>query len=112
MQLEKMQLEKTEVFEIKSDSMEDELRHAICKSDIVICEEVLRECWESKLHTKKPFVIIHPATGIICKEVLSYDQDRNTILCHSFNPAYEDFELNLSEVERLYRVKEVRIEVA
>jgi len=97
-------------FEIRGDSMEDGQRHAIYNSDIVLGRELVRDYWKSKIHFPKTFVIVHRTKGIICKEIISHDVENGIITCHSFNPEYEDFELNLRDVVQLFYVKEIKRE--
>ena len=42
------------------------------------------------------------------KEIIKHDAEKGIIYCHSINPKYEDFKINLKEVRFLYNVVEVR----
>lgn len=92
-------------FEVMGHSMEPEYY----ENDIVICREVQRHLWTSKLHYKDwDFVIAHSTKGIMLKEITAHDVDNGIIKCHSLNPEHPDFEINLREVAYLYNVVEVR----
>lgn len=92
-------------FEIDGDSMEPDY----IEGNIVICREVQRHLWQSKLHYKDwDFVIAHSKKGIFLKEIVNHDVEKGIITCHSINPRYEDFDLDLREVAYLYNVVEVR----
>lgn len=97
-------------FEIRGDSMEDGQRHAIYNSDIVLGRELIRDYWKCKIHYPKAFVIVHRTKGIICKEIIGHDVEHGIITCHSFNPEYEDFELNLKDIVQLFYIKEIKRE--
>ena len=92
-------------FEVEGDSMEPDY----LEGDIVICREIQRHLWSSKLHFRDwDFVIAHSTNGIMLKEVTAHNIETGDITCHSLNPKYEDFMLNLHQVAHLYNVVEVR----
>lgn len=92
-------------FEVDGDSMEPDY----LEGDIVICREIQRHLWGSKLHYKDwDFVVAHSTNGIMLKEITAHNIETGDITCHSLNPKYEDFVLNLHQVAHLYNVVEVR----
>ena len=92
-------------FEVEGDSMEPDY----LEGDIVICQEIQRHLWGSKLHFRDwDFVIAHSTNGIMLKEITAHNVETGDITCHSLNPKYEDFVLNLHQVAHLYNVVEVR----
>ena len=92
-------------FEVEGDSMEPDY----LEGDIVICREIQRHLWSSKLHFRDwDFVIAHSTNGIMLKEIIAHNIETGDITCHSLNPKYEDFVLNLHQVAHLYNVVEVR----
>ena len=96
---------KYSAFEVEGDSMEPDY----LEGDIVICREIQRHLWGSKLHFRDwDFVIAHSTNGIMLKEITAHNIETGDITCHSLNPKYEDFVLNLHQVAHLYNVVEVR----
>lgn len=92
-------------FEVAGDSMEPDY----IEGDIVICREVQRHLWTSKLHFKDwDFVIAHSKQGIMLKEIIEHNIENGNIICHSINDKYKDFTLNLRDIAHLYNVVEVR----
>lgn len=92
-------------FEVKGESMEPDYY----EKDIVICREVRRDHWSSKLHYKDfDFVIAHGTQGLMLKQITSHNTETGVINCHSLHPDHDDFELNLREVAFLYNVVEHR----
>jgi len=96
---------KYRVFEVEGDSMDDDTKNAICDKDKILCREVKRELWQSKLHFKDwYFVIVHKTEGVLVKEIISHNMDSCEITCHSLNSMFDDFTLCLDEVSELYSV--------
>ncbi|WGU68209.1 LexA family transcriptional regulator [Capnocytophaga canimorsus] len=92
-------------FEVAGDSMEPDY----LEGDIVICREVQRHLWTSKLHIRDwDFVIAHYTEGIMLKEIIEHDVEKGIITCRSLNPNHKDFKIKLREVSSLYNVVEVR----
>ena len=91
-------------FEVEGDSMDDGTRNAICDRDIILGRDIKRDLWKSKLHIKDwDFIIVH-MDGITVKRIIEHDTDNGVIKCHSTNPLYDDFILNLDQIIELYNV--------
>ena len=57
-------------FEVDGDSMEPEYN----KGDIVICREIQRDHWKTRLHFRDwDFVIAHGTKGIMLKEITDHN---------------------------------------
>lgn len=97
-------------FEVRGDSMDDETRRSICSGDVVLGRELYKDYWKSKLHIPRVFIIVHKTEGICIKEVTAHDVEKGIITCHSFNPEYDDFEVNLKDVMQLFYLKEIKRE--
>ena len=96
---------KYRVFEVEGDSMDDGTRNAIFNGDKVLCREVKRDLWTSKLHYKDwYFVICMKNDGITIKQITEHDVEKGVIHCHPLNPIFDDFEVDLNEVAELYNV--------
>ena len=95
-------------FEVQGDSMDDETAEAILDGDKLLTREVQRHLWKSKLHLKWNFVIVHREEGIIVKKITEHSVENGIIKCHSLNPMWEDFELNLNDVIALFNVVDLK----
>lgn len=96
---------KYRVFEVNGDSMDDGSRNAIYDKDKILCREVKRELWYNKLHIRDWFfVIVHRYDGVIVKQIVEHSVDNGNIVCHSLNPLFENFSINLNDVMELYNV--------
>lgn len=96
-------------FEVSGDSMDNGTNKAICHGDIVATRELARDNWSSRLRIKeRPYWIIftQDASRPLLKQIVEHNVNAGTIRCHSLNtsPEYDDFELSLSRVQRLFYV--------
>ncbi len=93
-------------FEVRGDSMDDGLKHSYEQGDILLCREIYPQYWQCKLHIKTwdAFVIVHKTEGIVVKQIIDHDVENGIITCHSFNPIYEDFKIDLREVAQIFNV--------
>ena len=92
-------------FEVRGDSMDDGMRHSYAQGDIVLCRNVDRLYWMKKLHYNSwnAFVIVHKE-GIVLKQIVAHDVERGIITVHSYNPYYEDFDIDLRDVYQILNV--------
>jgi transcriptional regulator with XRE-family HTH domain len=90
------------VFEIDGNSMDDGSRRSICNGDAILCKELDRVFWREKLFFNKYLYIIVTADDVVCKQITHHNVETGEIHCHSFNEAYEDFDLNLKDVYQLF----------
>ena len=92
-------------FEVRGDSMDDGMRHSYAQGDIVLCRNVDRLYWMKKLHYNSwnAFVIVHKE-GIVLKQIVAHDVEKGVITVHSFNPYYEDFDIDLRDVYQILNV--------
>ncbi|MEO1010386.1 MAG: LexA family transcriptional regulator [Bacteroidota bacterium] len=97
------------VFEVRGDSMDDNSVEAILDGDRILCREIQRHHWGSKLHINKwNFVIAHREAGIIVKRIVEHNVESGVLTCHSLNPYYEDFEIDLNDVIALFNVVDLK----
>lgn len=92
-------------FEVRGDSMDDGMRHSYAQGDIVLCRNVDKLYWMKKLHYNSwnAFVIVHKE-GIVLKQIVAHDVERGIITVHSYNPYYEDFDIDLRDVYQILNV--------
>jgi len=90
-------------FEIKSNAMDNGLVNGFPDKAIAF----------GKLQTKKQLIesytnntcwLLVCNNSILCKEVVGYNKDLNTITCHSLNasPEFSDFELELDTIKQFF----------
>lgn len=93
------------IFEVNGDSMDDGSSRSLSSGDKVLAREIRQDLWINKLHINSwYFIIVHRTEGILVKQILAHDVERGEIVCHSLNPIFEDFTVNLRDVSQLYNV--------
>lgn len=95
-------------FEVRGDSMDNGSSDSILNGDILLCRELGRQHWQSRLHiTKYDFVIVHKTDGIIIKRITDHNVDTGDVTIHSLNSAYPDYQINLDDVNQLFNVLKI-----
>lgn len=88
-------------FEALSHSMDDGSKYAICMGDIVTGVRILTD-WK-QIVLPGTYIIEHLERGTIIKRIKSYDHKSQTVTCHSLNPDYPEFTLNVNEIKGLHK---------
>jgi transcriptional regulator with XRE-family HTH domain len=93
-------------FEVRGDSMNDGSINSYTSGDILICREITLRSVRTKMFFNAPrlCVIIHKEEGIVVKQIMSCDAEKNEITIHSLNPLYEDCAMLLNDVKKLFNV--------
>ncbi|MDM1535074.1 S24 family peptidase [Myroides odoratimimus] len=97
-------------FEVSGDSMisEENPEESLFDGDILVCRNVHKDYWSSKLHINKwDFVIVDQEEGVIVKRIIDHNPDNGEIVIHSLNPMFDDKKLNLSRVDKLFNVVKI-----
>lgn len=96
-------------FEVKGDSMDDGTYESRLEGDILLCRNVRQDFWKSKLHIKKwDFVIVHKEKGILVKRIKEHDVEKGVLTLHSLNEYYEDFQVHLKDVAKIFNIVDAR----
>ena len=96
-------------FEVKGDSMDDGTVDAILERDILLCRNIRKDYWKSKLHINKwDFVIVHREKGIVVKRIIKHDVELGLLTLHSLNEEYEDFEVHLKDVAQILNIVDIK----
>jgi len=94
--------------EVKGDSMNNGTEDSIVEGDKLLCREIKRELWKSKLHIRKwDFAIVHRTDGILIKRIIKHDTELCEITIHSLNDEYPDRVLKLNEIAQLFNIIEI-----
>lgn len=96
-------------FEVRGDSMDDGSYESYLEGDIILCRSIRQDYWMSKLHYDKwDFVIVHKEKGILVKRIINHDVEKGIITLHSLNEYYDDFEIHLQDVAKLFNIISTR----
>ena len=95
------------IYEVYGDSMNDGSAQAFLEGDFLLCRLLPQSDWQYgiKKRTATYCVIATHTEGIVLKQVTHHDKAAGTITCHSLNPDYADYDLQLSEVQALFYVE-------
>ena len=97
------------VFEVNGDSMDDGSYNSLLEGDRILCREIGQHLWNHKLHIHKwNFVLCHPDNGLVVKRIIDHSVDSGKLKCHSLNPYYEDFEVNINELSAIFNVVDIK----
>ncbi|MGD1846668.1 MAG: helix-turn-helix transcriptional regulator [Salibacteraceae bacterium] len=91
-------------FEIKGDSMEN----YFFERDIIRAKYLPEIYWEKRLHVGQLFVILHKTDGVVFKQLVDHNPNSGDLTLHSFNDYYEDYTVNLRDVQQLWYYTEYR----
>jgi len=96
-------------FEVRGDSMDDGSYESYLEGDILLCRNIRQDFWRSKLHINKwDFVIVHRDQGILVKRIIDHDVERGILTLHSLNEYYQNFQVHLNEVAKLFNIVDFR----
>ena len=95
------------IYEVEGDSMDDGTINAFLEGDFLLCRVLPKSDWQYgiKKRTATFCVIATDTEGVVLKQVTRHDKAEGVITCHSLNPAYNDYEVNLSDVQAIFYVE-------
>lgn len=95
---------KYKVFDVETDTLYDGTNKSILQGDKVLCRRISKLYWSQQLKIEKyNFVVVCEYETFFTK-IIKHDLQTGEITCHSPNYLYEDFTLNLNDVNELYNI--------
>jgi len=96
------------VIEIEGDSMNDGTPRSICDGDKLLLKEIEGGNYLQKIlpYRNNLFVIVS-SEGIVCKQIIDQNIEKECIVCHSFNPLHKDYEICFKDIYQLFTVKKL-----
>lgn len=94
------------VAEVDGPSMDDGTNRSICDGDKLLLKQIELNNGEKLPYRNNLFVIVSKE-GIVCKQIVNQDLVNGDITCHSFNPLYGDYVINLKDVYKLLQVRKI-----
>lgn len=97
------------LFEVEGDSMDDGSRDSFLDGDVLLCRVVPQSDWQYSIKKRRATfcVLATKQDGIALKQITKHDRIKQVITCHSLNPAYDDYEVALSDVQAIFYVEEL-----
>jgi phage repressor protein C with HTH and peptisase S24 domain len=96
-------------FEVKGDSMDDGSYESYLEGDVLLCRNIRPDLWLNKLHIDKwDFVIVHKEHGVLVKRITDHKVEQGIITLHSLNEYYDDFDVHLKDVQKLFNIVDFR----
>ena len=97
------------LFEVEGDSMDDGSRDSFLDGDVLLCRVVPQSDWQYSIKKRRATfcVLATKQDGIALKQITKHDRIKQVITCHSLNPAYDDYEVTLSDVQAIFYVEEL-----
>lgn len=96
------------VVEVTGDSMDDGTKRSICEGDKILIKELDPGTFRNfKLNFKKNIFVIMMREGAVLKEIIDHDLEKGIITCHSWNPLYQDYNVNLKDVLKIFYYKKI-----
>lgn len=89
------------IFTVTGDSMLPNL----ADGDEILSKHVSFDYYKDKrlhIYNHSIWVIATKREGILIKNITAHDVEQHTITCHSYNPMYPDFTINLENVRDIY----------
>ena len=89
------------IFTVTGDSMLPNL----ADGDEILSKHVSFDYYKDKrlhIYNHSIWVIATKREGILIKNITAHDVEQHTITCHSYNPMYPDFTINLEDVRDIY----------
>lgn len=97
------------LFEVEGDSMDDGSRDSFLDGDVLLCRVVPQSDWQYSIKKRRATfcVLATKQDGVALKQITKHDRIKQVITCHSLNPAYDDYEVALSDVQAIFYVEEL-----
>ncbi|CAA7196851.1 LexA family transcriptional regulator [Chryseobacterium potabilaquae] len=95
------------VVRVYGHSMDDNTKRSISEGEELLIKQYFDHIENLPIRSKL-FVIVTDE-GVVVKQIKKIDKEKRIILCHSFNPTWEDYEINIDEILQIFTVeKKVR----
>ncbi|MEK6152769.1 helix-turn-helix transcriptional regulator [Flavobacteriaceae bacterium 3-367] len=100
-------------FELTNSSMDNGRLTGVPNSAIVLGRLLSKnELAQIVSSNNRAICLLVYDTGVMCKEIVAYDEQAETIICHSLNdsPEYADFTMQLADVRQIFEVVKKQID--
>ena len=97
------------VIEVGGNSMDDGSKKSICEGDKILLKELEASLWrkERLLYKDLLFVLVTKSDGVLIRQITKHDTKKNIIACHPWNSMFQQQQIAISEVYRLFYIKKI-----
>ena len=92
------------VVRVYGDSMNDQTYRSILNGDEILIKQYF-DFIENLPIRNKLFVIVTDDGSRVVKQIKKVDKKNKKIICHSFNPLWDDYEINFYEITQIFTVE-------
>ena len=100
-------------FELTNSSMDNGLSIGVPNNAIVLGRQLPKnELARVVGSNNRTICLLVYERGVMCKEILAYDEKSETVICHSLNdsPEYADFTMPLDAIKQLFEVVKKQVD--
>lgn len=94
------------VVRVDGDSMDDGTKRSLSDGDEVLIAEKTGYRID-ELPIRKTLFVITTREGNVLKQITEVNTDEGYIVCHSFNPRYDDFKIDIEDIFQIFIVCKV-----
>lgn len=94
------------VVRVSGNSMNDGSSRSLFDGDEILIRELMPSEWEN-LPIRKRLFVITSREGNILKQIKEVNRDEKYIVCHSFNPTFEDFRVSFDDIYQIFVVYKI-----
>lgn len=92
------------VVRVSGDSMNDGTARSLFDGDEILVKQVYMDSHTKSLPIRKSLFVITSRDGNVLKQITEFNYEEGYLVCHSFNPNYSDFRIQLEDVYQIFQV--------
>lgn len=93
------------VVRVSGNSMDDNSKRSLCDGD----EILIKQCFDSiaELPILHKLFVITTRNGSVVKQITKIDNEKEYIVCHSFNESVGDYRVNFQDILQVFTVEKI-----
>jgi len=91
------------VIRVDGDSMDDGTKRSLSDGDEILVKEKKLGILDD-LPIRKTLFVITSLDGNVLKQITEINKEEGYIICHSFNPSYEDYRIRFDDIYQIFVV--------
>ncbi len=94
------------VVRVDGNSMDDNTNRSLCDGDEILIKEYILHNGD-KLPFRNNLFVISSNQGDVVKQIINHDTAKGVITCRSFNPNWEDYDISMEDIFRIFTVVKI-----